>query len=205
MQQAHNPFRGKDSVRSDHHCWVPAGCGAAVWAYAYRQMVGEHVDRLGQISDSARRSDAKEQAVAELVQGSAVRADELSVKLWKPLRIDQRHIVGEVELVALLPDEISRKARVQWSLGALAAIGGVRSAFALGRCLAAARQTPLLPTVGQLLLQMSVEAEGRWLAHERRMIGDRPWLEDRAGSVVLKGLATASPWFEFVGAGKRSR
>jgi hypothetical protein len=167
-----------------------------VHAYAHRQVIAEHVERLQELVVCVRVPSRLDQALADLVAASAARADKVAGKIRAPLSPRLRQVYEDLDRMVASPGDLAIVPRVFWLLGALAALAAVRSAYsdALIRCRVS--RVRCIDLFEASLMQHLVMAEDRWAAQRQQMERHHPWVAS-GGNVSLVGLESKNPHFVF--------
>lgn len=175
---------------------VPATCPVAVYAFAYREVVSEHVERVRRLAGCARTSAKLDHALDDFVSASAAKADEVSAKIRAPLSPRQCRVFEDLDRMSTSPGDLAILPRVFWLLGALAALAAVRASHADARSRCRISRVRCIDLFSQSLQRHLEEAEDRWTVQRRQIASRCPWV-GMAGEVALFGLESTSPCFIF--------
>ncbi len=175
---------------------IPATHADAVHTFADRQVAHEHVLQLRPLCLSKCSPWRQEASIHEIVSRSASRADQLSRKIWQPLTDRGRSIFGDMDLARRTPGAVATLPRVQWLMGALAALAFVRSAHTEALLIANISQGQVSALLMQSLERYLADADHRWSVQWSRVLQGYPEVVASAEAVQLVALETASPRFE---------
>jgi hypothetical protein len=186
----------RDQARSRQETSVPATCPAAVYAFAYREVVSEHVERVRKLAECGRTPANIDHALEGVVSASAAKADEVSMKIRAPLSPRQCRVYEDLDRMFTSPDDLAILPRVFWLLGALAALAAVRAAYWDARARSRISHARCIDLFSPTLHQHLAVAEDCW-ATQRREIESRHPLVGITGEVALVSLESGSPCFVF--------
>ena len=174
---------------------VPASCPLAVHAFADRQVIREHLERVQALQICLRSPSELKEALEDLVAASAAKAEEVSSKIRGPLRPDQRRAFADLDLMMATPGQIVALPRAAWLLGALASLAAVRAAYADAIARARRHERRRAELFVGSLLRHSEAADDRWSSQWRQIVLRRPWLPGGAYDVAIVELETPKPRF----------
>jgi hypothetical protein len=172
---------------------VPASCPVAVHAFADRQVVREHLERVQSLQICLRSPSALREAVEELVASSTAKAEEVSRKIRGPLRRTQLTAFADLDLMIATPGQIVALPRAAWLLGALASLAAIRAAYWDATARSRRDGSRRVELFVASVIRCAEIADDRWSMQWRQMVLRRPWLRGSAHDVALVGLESAKP------------
>lgn len=175
---------------------MPATCPAAVYAFAYQEVVSEHVERVRKLAECGRTPADIDHALEGMVSASAAKADDVSMKIRAPLSPRQRRVYEDLDRMFTSPGDLAILPRVFWLLGALAALAAVRASHADARSRSRISRVRCIDLFSRLLLRHHEEAEERWAVQRRQIEARHPWF-GATDVVALVGLDSTNPRFMF--------
>jgi hypothetical protein len=186
----------RDQARTWQSTSVPATCPAAVYAFAYREVVSEHVERVRKLAECGRTPANIDHALEGMVSASAAKADEVSMKIRAPLSPRQLRVYEDLDRMFASPGDLAILPRVFWLLGALAALAAVRASHADARSRSRVSRLRCIDLFSQSLHRHGEDAEERWAIQRRQIEGRHPWF-GVTDKITLVGLESTSPRFVF--------